>query len=77
MYKFLGSKKQVDTPRISKKKKRFHDDLWSNFLPYLNHVLDDKHKREDERRNIINVISRDTTSEILRQQEWESGYCFD
>jgi len=77
MYAHLGINKQLDQPRISKTKRRFHDDLWLNFLPYLNHVFDDKHKREDERRNIINVINRDTASEIIRQQEWESGYWFD
>jgi len=63
MYKHLGIKKPsglLDEPRISNEKKRFHDDIWSNFLAYLNHVLDDKHKQEVERRNIINVISRDT-----------------
>jgi len=77
MYKFLGIKKQLDMPTISNENKWFHDEKWSNFLPYLNHVLEDKHKREDERRNIINVISLDTSSEIIRQQEWESCYCFD
>jgi len=73
MYEHLGIKKQLDQPKISKKKKQFFDDLWSNFLPYLNHV----HKREDWRRNVIKVISRDTASEIRRQREWEFGYCFD
>jgi len=80
MYEHLGIKKPscpLDKPRISKKKRIFHDDLWLNFLHYLNHVLDDKHKREVERRNVIKVINDNATSEIVRQHKWESGYCFD
>jgi len=76
-YAHLGINKHLDEPRISKEKKKFHDDLWLNFLPHLNHILDDKRKREDWRRNVIEVINDNEASEILRQQEWESEYCFD
>jgi len=77
MYAHLEINKQIDRPRISKKKKKFHDDLWVEFLPYLNHVLNHKHKIEDWRRNVIKVINDNAASEILRQQQWESQYCFD
>jgi len=44
MYAHLEINKQIDEPRISKKKEKFWNDLWLDFLPYLNHVLDDKRK---------------------------------
>jgi len=77
MYAHLEINKYIDEPRISKEKKKFHDDLWVVFLPYLNRVLNDKCKREDWRRSVVKVINDNAASEILRQQEWESGYCFD
>jgi len=38
----------------------------------LNHVLDDKHKRDEQRSKWI--ISCYSASEIAKQQEWESDY---
>jgi len=73
IYGHLRINKHIDEPRISKKKK-FWDGMWLDFLPFLKHVLDDKRKREEWRRGVIKVINDNAASEILRQQEWESGY---
>jgi len=75
MYMYLGidkNNKFIEAPKICNEKKWFHDYLWSKFLPYLNHVLDDKHKSDEQRRGWI--IRCYSTSEIVRQQEWEYDY---
>jgi len=70
MYVYPGidkNNKFIEAPKISNEKKLFHDDLWSKFLSHLNRVLDDKHKRDEQRRKWI--ISCYSTSEIVKQQE--------